>query len=76
MKEQPIFVTDENGHIIARQVLLTLFPNGGMRIKGPSNKDMFVHILQKALEIVRSQNPATTHNGVEIETPKGIWTPS
>ncbi len=31
--------------------------------------------LEKAIRVVRAQKPETTHNGVEIETPWGIWIP-
>ncbi len=63
---EKIFLKDREGNIIARQVILTLYPDGGMQIKGPSDRDLLVFIFRKAIEAVMSVKPDTMYNGVEI----------
>ncbi len=62
----PIYLRDPNGQIMGRVVTLTIFNDGKLKIKGPSDREFMIHVLQKAIEAVRGVVPETTHNGIEI----------
>lgn len=62
----PIFEKNRNGDVIGRNIIVTIFVDGKIRVKGPSDIQMTTHILKKAIEAIQKEKADTAYSGVEI----------
>ena len=61
--QQPILLKDGQGNVVGRQITVLIYNDGKMQVHGPSDRDLLIHCLQKAIEAVRAAPPIDTNFG-------------
>ena len=64
--EIDLFERNMDGKVIGRNILITVYVDGKIRVKGPSDVKLTTHFLKKAIEAVQGERADTSYPGVEI----------